>query len=52
MRFFCSAILAPKPVKLGAGETLNLRYRVLVRPTPWSTDELKQRQTAWLQPAR
>ena len=40
MRFFCSAILAPKPLELLPGETLNLRYRILVRPEPWTADDL------------
>ena len=41
MRFFCSAILAPKPVELQGGETWSLRYRILVRPVPWTAGELK-----------
>jgi hypothetical protein len=48
MRFFCSAILAPKPLQLAAGETLALRYQVLVRATPWTPEELKARHEAWM----
>jgi hypothetical protein len=42
MQYFCSAILAPKPISMNAGETLDLRYRIVVRPQAWVSAELAQ----------
>ena len=47
MRFFCSAVLAPKPLALPAGGTLDLTYRIVVRPEPWTPDSLRAAVTAW-----
>jgi hypothetical protein len=42
MRFFCAAILAPKPLELKPGESLGLHYRVLKRNEPWTPAALSQ----------
>jgi hypothetical protein len=47
MRFCCSAILAPKPIVLGAGQTLALRYRIAVRAAPWTSANLESALAAW-----
>jgi len=48
MRFLCSAILAPRPIKLAAEENARLRYRVLVRPDAWIPEGLKTRHAEWM----
>lgn len=40
MRFVCAALLAPAPLTLARGETLDLRYRALVRPAAWTPESL------------
>ncbi|HLP02309.1 MAG TPA: DUF6807 family protein [Opitutaceae bacterium] len=40
MRFTCAALLAPKPITLGAGATLDLHYRILARPGAWTPESL------------
>lgn len=47
MRFFCSAILAPKPLELKAGEKLSLRYRIIVRRTAWTSADLRAALADW-----
>lgn len=39
-RFACAAILAPKPLKLEAGDTWVLHYRIVLRRAPWTAREL------------
>lgn len=41
MRFVCAAILAPRPLTLEPGATLDLRYRILVRPIAWTPEALR-----------
>lgn len=41
MRFVCAALLAPQPLSLEAGATLDLCYRILVRPTAWTPEALR-----------
>jgi hypothetical protein len=41
MRFVCAAILAPKPLSLASGATLDLRYRILVQPAVWTPESLR-----------
>ncbi len=40
MRFFCSAILAPKPLELKPDETLKLYHKIFVRAEPWTAEAL------------
>lgn len=42
MRFFCSAILAPKPLELKPGASWPLRYCILVQPEPWTAAALTE----------
>jgi hypothetical protein len=42
MRFFCSAILAPKPLDLKPGEVLVLHYRILKSVKPWTAAVLRK----------
>ena len=42
MRFVCAAILAPQSLTLGPGATLDLRYRILVRPAVWTPEALRE----------
>lgn len=44
MRFFCSAILAPKPLELKPGESMVLRYRILKRTEAWTAAALQEIQ--------
>ena len=41
MRFVCAAILAPGIRTLKPGEKMNLRYRITVRPQPWTPESLQ-----------
>ncbi len=41
MRFICPAILAPKPIHLAAGAPFHLHYRIALRPTPWTPEDLQ-----------
>ena len=41
MRFICAAILAPKPLSLAAGATLDLHYRIVVRASAWTPESLR-----------
>lgn len=41
MRFVCAALLAPRPLTLAPGATLELRYRILVRPGAWTPETLR-----------
>jgi hypothetical protein len=47
MRFYCAAILAPKPLVLHSGESLCLRYRIIVRPEPWTQETLAKTLETW-----
>ena len=47
MRFFCSAVLAPKPLTLAPGGKLDLTYRIIVRPEPWTPEALRAAVTEW-----
>lgn len=40
MRFVCASILAPNALTLAAGATLELRYRIVVRPSAWTPESL------------
>ena len=42
MRFFCAAILAPKPLELQPGEALVLKYKILTRSEPWTAAALNE----------
>jgi hypothetical protein len=42
MRFACAAVLAPKPVQLAAGAEWTLRYRIELRPGPWTPSALRR----------
>ena len=44
MSFLSPALLAPKPRRLGEGESLRLRYRVWVHPGAWTPADLAARQ--------
>ena len=46
-RFICAAVLAPAIRTLAAGEGWKLRYRVAVKPTPWTQDGLVEAPVAW-----
>ena len=46
-RFICAAVLAPAIRTLAAGEGWNLKYRVAVKPTPWTQDGLVEALAAW-----
>lgn len=52
MRFTCAAILAPKPMTLPAGATLNLRYCIAVSPKAWTPETLQQTLGEWLKASR
>ena len=41
MRFACAAILAPNIRTLKPGEKMELRYRIAVRPQPWTPEALQ-----------
>ncbi len=43
-RFACAAILAPRPIAIRAGGSLNLEYCVIVRPGAWTVESLKAAQ--------
>lgn len=47
MRFFCSAVLAPKPLTLAPGERLDLNYRIIVRPERWTAETLQVAVNEW-----
>ncbi len=47
MRFFCSAVLAPKPLTLAPGEQLKLTYRIIVRSEPWTPESLQAAVAEW-----
>lgn len=47
MHFACAALLAPQPRHLAAGEKLNLRYRVALRPSAWTPESLRSDLTGW-----
>jgi hypothetical protein len=47
MRFFCSAVLAPKPLTLPPGGKLDLTYRIIVRPEPWTPEALRVAWDEW-----
>jgi hypothetical protein len=42
MRFACAAVLAPKIITLKPGEEMKLHYRIVVRPTAWTVDALRE----------
>ena len=46
-RFWCSAVLVPKPLQLEAGETWTLRYRLIMRPEAWDPSALADARQAW-----
>ncbi len=48
MRFLCAAILAPRIRELPPGGTMDLRYRIGVRPEAWTVDALRAAQDEWL----
>ncbi|MDW7980599.1 MAG: DUF6807 family protein, partial [Verrucomicrobiales bacterium] len=48
MRFMCAAILAPKPLTLPPGGKLQLGYRIIVGPKPWTPDALASVHADWL----
>jgi hypothetical protein len=43
------AVLAPAEKHLAAGEKWRLRYRIIVRAAPWTSDELRAALAAWKQ---
>jgi hypothetical protein len=45
MRFVCAAILAPKPLRYAAGNSWELSYRIILRPTPWTAETLEAAST-------
>jgi hypothetical protein len=46
MRFFCAAILAPKPLMIAPGGHLELKYRIGVSPRAWTVETLQGGVTA------
>ena len=46
-RFICAAILAPAIRTLPAGGTWDLKYRVAMKGTAWTQDQLKDALKAW-----
>lgn len=46
-RFLCAAVLVPKPLQLAPGEVWPLRYRLLIRPEPWTAADLRRALAAW-----
>jgi hypothetical protein len=48
MRFACAAILAPKIITLPPSGKLNLHYRFIIQPQPWTPETLVSTQTQWL----
>jgi hypothetical protein len=42
MRFFCAAVLGPKPIQLEPKAVLRLQYRVALRPQAWTPESLKE----------
>ena len=42
MRFACAAVLAPKPLKLAAGQTLTEHYRIAIRRAAWTPEALRE----------
>jgi hypothetical protein len=47
--FLNAALLFHEPMTLPAGETLTLRYRVLIHDGIWDVRRLKQEQAHWLE---
>lgn len=41
MSFFTPAVLCYHPISIKAGDSLHLRYRVVVHPGRWNTDQLR-----------
>lgn len=41
MHFACAAVLAVRPVQLAAGESWHLHYRIALRGTAWTTEDLR-----------
>lgn len=52
MHFVCAALLAPAPLTLSRGETLELHYRALVRPEAWTPEALRAALTLCSAPER
>jgi len=48
MRFACAAILAPKPLNIPAGGTLNLRYRIIVSANALTPAALRAVHAEWV----
>ncbi|MCF3651532.1 DUF6807 family protein [Synoicihabitans lomoniglobus] len=46
-RFWCSAVLVPKPLQLAPGEVWPLRYRLQMRKQAWTTADLSEAVEAW-----
>ena len=46
-RFWCSAVLVPKPRQLAPGEQWPLRYRLQLRKAPWTPADLQQSLSDW-----
>ena len=42
MRFICAAVLAPAPLVLAPGESLNLHYTIAVRRRAWTSEALRE----------
>jgi hypothetical protein len=47
-RFACPSILAPKVIKLAAGEKMNLHYQFALSAKAWTPDTLKAEQERWI----
>lgn len=50
MSYFNAALLSKKPLPLKAGESLALRYRVIVHPNRWDAERLKTEAAKFARP--
>ncbi|WP_221032699.1 DUF6807 family protein [Actomonas aquatica] len=46
-RFWCSAVLVPKPLQLEPGQVWPLRYRLQLRKHPWTAADLSTALESW-----